>query len=517
MQVRSTAFCVILTLAVTTVSNSEQQPPNILLILADDLGWSDTGCYGHRFHETPHIDRLSNQGMRFTQYYAPSPVCSSTRASMLTGMNPARTGITRHIGTLARPFERMIEPKIAVELGQKLTTYAQSLKKAGYVTAHIGKWHLHEGVVLDEARKRLGQRKFTNTDYREVLKNDAVRKRFEAQLPPARGFDSSIVTPAGGTHFYPFSTTGYTEELKSGTYMADFLTDRALAFLEDWSGKQPFFLQLHHLAPHWKIEAKQDAVERFRKKPKPESGVNNPRYAALVGHLDESVGKILKKLDELKLADNTVVIFTSDNGAIYFRTNGEGVDDRPITTNAPLRGEKGSLYEGGIRVPCIVRWPGVVKPGAVSREIAIGTDLLPTLLEIAGASLPEQPLDGVSLLPVLKRSAQLPHRPLFFHYPHYHHDEPSGVVRDGDWKLKESYVDGALELYNLRHDLSETRNLVDRFPTKAAALQAKLAVWRKSVGAKMPIRNPAYDPKRAHLFSKNGEFLKHHADGPIEK
>ena len=391
MQVCSVAFSVILALAVTTVLNSAERPPNILLILADDLGWSDTGCYGHQFHETPNIDRLSNQGMRFTQYYAPSPVCSSTRASLLTGMNPARTGITRHMGTLARPFERLIEPKIAAEVDQKLTTYAHSLKRAGYMTAHVGKWHLHERVVLDEARKRLGQRQFTNTDYREVLKNDAVRRRFEAQLPPARGFDLSIVTPAGGTHFYPFSTIGYSGELKPGTYMADFLTDRALTVLEEARTRnRPFFLQLHHLAPHWRIEAKQDAVERFHKKPKPESGVNNPRYAALVGHLDESVGQILTKLDELKLADNTVVIFTSDNGAIYFRQNGEGVDDRPITTNAPLRGEKGSLYEGGIRVPFIVRWPGVVKPGAVSREIAIGTDLLPTLLEIAGASLPER-------------------------------------------------------------------------------------------------------------------------------
>ena len=371
---------------------------------------------------------------------------------------------------------------------------------------------------MEETQKRLGQRQLTLADYREVLGIDAVRKRYEAQLPPARGFNSSIVTRASGTHFYPFTTIGYSDKLKPGTYLADFLTDRALGFLEEIRiENRPFFLQLHHLAPHWKIEAKQDTIARFDRKPKPESGVNNSRYAALLWHLDESVGRILKKLDELKLADNTVVIFTSDNGAIYFRPNGEGIDGQPVTTNAPLRGEKGSLYEGGIRVPIIVRWPAVVKTGAVSHEIAIGTDLLPTLLKIADIPLPEQPLDGVSLLPVLKQSAKLPPRPLFFHYPHYHHDEPSGVIRDGDWKLKESYVDGTLELFNLRHDVSETRNLSARYPAKAAELHSKLADWRNSVGAKMPTKNVDYDSKRAFQFFANGQFLRHHIDAHTEK
>ncbi|MAG94729.1 MAG: hypothetical protein CMJ48_13445 [Planctomycetaceae bacterium] len=316
-----------------------------------------------------------------------------------------------------------------------------------------------------------------------------------------------VTTPAGGTHFFPLRVRGYDEPLPAeGAYLADFLTDLAVRFIEEHR-KGPFFLELNHLIPHWRIEAKERTIAKYRAKPKPLSGTNNPKYAAMFEHLDDSVGRVLKTIERLGLSEKTIVVFTSDNGAIYFRPNGEGADGA-ITTNAPLRGEKGSLYEGGIRVPQIVRWSKVVPPGTLTRTPAIGMDLLPTFAEVSGATLPDQSLDGVSLVPVLSGTGTLQRRDLFWHYPHYHHDEPSGAIREGDWKLKESYVDGGFELFNLRHDLSETRNLAARYPMRAEQLRSRLSAWRKSVGAQMPTPNPEYDPARAHEFWKAGRLME---------
>jgi uncharacterized sulfatase len=274
-------------------------------------------------------------------------------------------------------------------------------------------------------------------------------------------------------------------------------TDKAIEFIEE-KKQEPFFLYLSHHTVHIKLEAPQELVEKYEKKPKPASGVNHPVYAAMVEHLDTSIGRIMKKLDDLDLADRTMVIFFSDNGGLYQAYGGYRGKRESVMSNAPLRDEKGTLYEGGIRVPLIVRWPGVIRPGATCNVPATSVDFYPMFLDILGAKGPaNQPLDGESLLPLLEQTGTLDRDAIYWHYPHYHHSRPAGAIREGKWKLIEFFEDGKLELYDLNKDIGETKNLADERPRKAAQLQKKLARWRKSVKAKMPTPNPDYDPARA--------------------
>lgn len=429
--------------------------PNIVLIVADDLGWADLSSTGSRYYETPNIDRLGREGMYFPQFYV-SQNCSPTRACMMTGQYAPRTGVYT-VTNLDRGREenrKMNVPENVTNLPLDRMTVADVLKAAGYATGMFGKWHLGQGE-----------------DYH----------------PGNRGFDEAIVSM--GRH-YDFSTNPRVGVSK-GAYLADFLTDRAVQFIEKNKGR-PFFLYLPHFAVHTPLEAKPEPIEKFEGKP-PAGGHNNPTYAAMIASLDESVGRVLAKLDELKLSDRTMVIFTSDNGGVG-GYEAAGISAGEITDNAPLRAGKGTLYDGGIRVPYFVKYPPMVQAGTTCDTPAIHVDILPTLVELAGADRPNQPLDGVSIVPLFKDSkTALSREALFWHFPGYLEGKggnwrttPVGVIRCGDFKLMEFYEDGRLELYNLKDDLGEKTNLAARMPEKARELRGRLAAWRMELRAVMP-------------------------------
>jgi len=429
------------------------RPLNFVFFLIDDLGQRDLGCYGSTVYETPHIDRLAGQGMRFTDAYAACPVCSPTRASILTGKYPARLRLTDWIAGHRRPFAKLAVPDWTQYLAHEEVTIPEALKAAGYVSASIGKWHLG------------------GPEHR----------------PEAQGFDVNFAGDHRGqppSYFAPYKIPGVSDE-RPGEYLSDRLTDEALRFIEANKAK-PFFLYFAHYAVHTPIQAKKDLTEKFRQKGRPEKGQNSATYAAMIASVDESVGRVMAKLDELGLADRTVVFFMSDNGGLA-----------AVTSNAPLRAGKGTLYEGGIREPWLVRWPGVVKPGSVCSVPVISTDFYPTILEMAGLKAdPRQAPDGVSIVPLLRQAGAIEREALYWHYPHYHITKPGGAIRAGDWKLIEYYEDGKLELYNLKDDLSETTDLAGKMPERAAELRKKLDDWRRAVGAQMPTPNPNYGPAR---------------------
>jgi len=451
-----------------TAQESRRRPPNIVFILADDLGWTDLGCFGSRYYETPNIDRLCQQGMKFTQAYSNGPNCAPTRASLMSGQYTPRHGIYT-VATGARgleKFRRMIPVENQQNLPLEKVTIAAALKDSGYTTAMFGKWHLGE-----------------TADYH----------------PSRRGFDQAIVSM--GRHFN-FSTNPQVN-VDPDTYLADFLTDQAVRFI-DQNKARPFFLYLPHFAVHVPHEAKKELISKYEKK-QPAGGHHSPVYAAMIESLDQSVGRILDKLDELQLAGNTIVIFFSDNGGVG-GYEAAGVPAKGITANAPLRGGKGMLYEGGIRVPLIVRWTGTVKPGSVCDEPVISLDFYPTFLELAGASArPDHKLDGRSLSPLLQSAgkARLNREAMFWHFPGYleagadtgnWRTTPAGAVRSGNYKLVEFFEDGHVELYNLKEDIGETRDLARKMPEKASELHGKLKAWRQAIRAPMPTPNAAYQP-----------------------
>ena len=426
-------------------------PPNIVFLLIDDLGWSDVACYGNRFHETPAIDSLAAAGVRFTDFYAATPVCSSTRSTIQSGQYSARTAITDFIPGHFRPFERLVVPEIEHQLADDVQSPGELLAAAGYATGYFGKWHL--GPEPEQLGYQTTQRQ--------------LDEAFEAWRPTKAAGPKSI----------------------------DRLTDATLWFLSQHRD-EPFFVTLSHHAVHIPVEAQAATIDKYRSKPKLPAGVNNPAYAAMMEDLDASIARILAKLEQWNLADNTVVVFTSDNGGLRRIYTGVGEE---ITTNAPLRDEKGTLYEGGVRVPLIVRWPKAIAADGVCQQPATTADLLPTFCELAAAPTPRQTLDGVSLAALLRDpSAELDRDAVYFHYPHYHHSRPASAIRQGDWKLIEFLDDGSLELYRLPDDLSETRNLARENPQLAKQLQARLEDWRQDVGARMPTLNPKHDPQRAH-------------------
>jgi arylsulfatase A-like enzyme len=455
---RMSLFCSLFLIAV--VSRAENRP-NIVFILADDLGWTDLGVQGSKYYETPSIDRLASQGMRLTNYHN-CQNCTPTRAALMSGQYSPRTGVYT-VGSIDR-FAWQTRPLRPVDNVQNLPlskiTIAQSLNAAGYATGMFGKWHLGE-----------------QGEYH----------------PGRRGFDEAIVSM--GKHF-DFATNPETA-YPAGQYLADFLTDKAVDFIRRHR-KEPFFLYLPHFAVHAPLDAKPALIERFRPKP-PVGGHRNPVYAAMIASVDESVGRVLATLGECGLAENTVVIFSSDNGGVGgYTREGIGRESNDTTDNAPLRSGKGSLYEGGTRDPFIVRWPGVTRPGSTCDAPTIHVDLYPTLLEIAGARAPEDyPLDGETLVPLLRNAgASLRRDAIYQHFPGYlgigkdqWRTTPVGVIHAGDWKLMEFFEDGRQELYNLRSDLGETKNLAAEMPDKARELRARLVAWRQSVSAPMPTPN----------------------------
>lgn len=450
-------------------------PLNILLILADDLGWADLGCHGADLHETPRIDALAREGMRFNQAYAMS-VCSPTRAMLLTGRHAARVGITIWSeGSLERnTSRRLLQAESRHDLPPTEITLAKHLRDGGYLTALVGKWHLGDA-------------------------NHA---------PETHGFDLNI----GGTHWgapatywWPYAGAGrfgaqfrYVPGLgfgRAGEYLTDRLTEEALRVI-DHAGDRPFFLYVAHHAPHTPIEAKAEDVRYFQARLRPGSRHRNPTYAAMLKSLDEGVGRVLDHLRARGLEDRTIVVFTSDNGG-QVNVDPPARSGVPSTRNAPLRSGKGSLYEGGIRVPLLVRWPGVTPRGAVSDAPVLLADLFPTLLRAAARPVPEG-IDGVDLSALLRDpAAQLGRDALYFHYPHYYETTtPVGAIRTGAWKLLEYFEDGRVELFNLAADPGEEHDLAAADPARAADLRSRLARWRAEVGARMPTVNPSPRPTK---------------------
>jgi arylsulfatase A-like enzyme len=440
--------------------------PNIIFILADDLGYTDVACFGSKYYETPNIDKLAAQGMRLTSHHHHQN-CQPTRAALMSGQYAPRTGVYT-VGGIDR-FDWSMRPLRPVEnvtsLPIEKVTIAQTLKKAGYATGMFGKWHL--GL---------------NGEYH----------------PGKRGFDEAI--ESSGKHF-DFQTTPKVEYPK-GQYLADFLTDKAVDFIQRHKNG-PFFLYLPHFGVHSPHQAKPELIAKFKDKPGV-GGHNQPVYAAMIASVDENMGRIMTELEKLGISDDTVLIFSSDNGGVGGYTR-EGVKKGgDITDNAPLRSGKGSLYEGGTRVPFIVRWPGVTTAGSSTDIPSIHVDLYPTLVEIAGAAAPEnQPLDGESLAPLFRDpKATLKRDAIYQHFPGYlgagensWRTTPVGLIQSGPWKLMEFFEDKHLELYNLADDIGETKNLAAEMPNKE--LHTKMLAWREAVGAKIPTPNtPTAAPKK---------------------
>ncbi len=435
--------------------------PNVILIVADDLGWADLACYGSTFHKTPHLDRMAMAGMKFSEAYAACPVCSPTRAALLTGKHPARLQITDWIpGRPNRPDQIVNRPAFRNELPLNEVTLAEAFKTAGYATAHIGKWHLGG----------------------------------DGFGPKEQGFDINIAGDHTGTplsYFAPFQNKGRTmpglEKAEAGEYLTDRLTSEAEAFVRA-NAQKPFFLYLPHYGVHTPMRAKAELVKKYADKPA-FGKQSNAVYAAMLESVDDSVGRVRKLLDELKISDNTIVIFTSDNGGLA-TLEGQA---NPSTFNGPLREGKGYLYEGGIRVPLLAVGPGI-KPG-LSNVPVTSQDFFPTLCELCDIPLSAK-LDGVSVVPLLHGGEAPKRDALYWHYPHYANQgsRPGGAIRDGQYKLIEYYERNRRELFDLKSDLNESQNLIEAKPEIAKALTAKLAAWRIEVGAQMPVPNPNYTP-----------------------
>lgn len=481
MSLRLLALATALGMA-AAVEADEPAGPNVVFFLVDDLGWRDLGCFGSTFYETPHADRLARDGMRFTSGYAACPVCSPTRASILSGKYPARLATTDYFGA-AQPdaWKRntlLLPAAYSERLPREETTLAEAFHAAGYATFFAGKWHLGP----------------------------------EGYWPEDQGFDVNRGGcerggPYGGNkYFSPYGNPRLADG-PPGEHLPDRLATETVKFIESHRDG-PFFAYLSFYSVHTPLMARPDLQAKYAEKAKrleatgpawlPEGTrqvrqvQNHAVYAGMVEAMDSAVGKVLDALDRLRLAERTVVVFMSDNGGL---STSEGSP----TSNVPLRAGKGWMYEGGIREPMIVRWPGVTRPGSACDQPVTSTDFYPTLLEIAGLpARPEQHGDGVSIVPLLRGTGVPERDAIYWHYPHYGNQggAPAGAVRSGDWKLIEWYEDGRLELFNLRDDLGEQHNVADRHPDKVQELHAKLKTWRSSVGARMPSPNPRYNPSR---------------------
>lgn len=440
-------------------ASASKKRTNILLIMIDDLGWMDLHCQGNDRLDTPNIDKLASDGMRFTDFYAAAPVCSPTRAAIMTGQSPARLGLTNHApdrASFAPKNAKLLSAEMIDYLPLEHVTIAERLKEGGYATGFFGKWHL------------------------SAKKKSAEGPNEPDLRPEHQGFDVNV----GGCHFGgpptyfdPYRIPSI-KNRREGEYLPDRLADETIEFMRAHR-EEPFFAALWNYTVHWPMEAPKDLIEKYEKRLGP--GLKDAAYGAMIEAMDLAMGRVFAAIDELKLAENTLVIFASDNGGFG------GVSD-----NRPLRADKGHLYEGGIRVPLIVRWPGVVRANTICKTPVVSMDFYPTLLDAAG--LPGESgktLDGESIMPLLKRKGRLRRNAIYFHYPNYAFhgaNRLGGAIREGDYKLIERYEDDSVELFNLGEDLSEKNDLAKKMPERAAGLKRKLDAWLLECGAKMPKR-----------------------------
>lgn len=463
--------------------------PNVVVFFVDDLGWTDLGCFGSDFYETPAIDRLANNGVKFTQAYAACTVCSPSRAALLTGQVPARLHVTDFIPGHAVENTPLTMPQWTQRLELEQITIAELLQQAGYRTAHLGKWHL------------------TPRDRNSVPNDDGNYPEF---YPERQGFEFNIggcERGAPASYFWPYGRGKTVQERRQNntfrtipptahehateeTYLTDQLADEAVRLIAEF-GQEPFFVYFPFYNVHTPLQGRPDLVQKYRRKLQshPDVRHRNPVYAAMVECVDQAVGRVMQQLADQGVADRTLVILTSDNGGLAPKA----------TSNHPLRQGKGSVYEGGVRVPAIVSWPGVTAGSAISAQPIITMDVFPTIMEATGTQWPDglrDSIDGQSLLPLLKspETAALSRTTLFWHYPHYHMmgAVPHSVIRAGDWKLIE-FHHGPVELYDLASDLHEDHNLAEERPQQVTQLQRQLHDWRHQVDAQMPTSNSDYD------------------------
>jgi arylsulfatase A-like enzyme len=459
-------FLLLLTIAGCSSGASETSPPNIVFVFADDLGWADVNSFdpmNRGFYETPHIDSLAAQGLRFVQAYANGANCAPTRAALMSGQYYPNQPIY-HVGAPSQGA--MIPAENAAHLPTSKTTLAEALKQSNYVSASIGKWHIGEPPETG---------------------------------PAQHGFDENVGGYLAGNpgvweggYFQP-NNNPYIDDARPDEYLTDYLTRKAVSFIERHQ-EQPFYLHLSYYTPHSPFQAPKDIVETYQRK-EGEGGHNHPTYAAMIESMDRGVGRLMATLDRLGLTDDTMFIFYSDNGG----RGGYGFlghAENDITSNAPLKSGKGSFYEGGIRVPLIVRWPGVIDPGGTSNEPVIGIDFYPTLLAATGTEPPpDYPLDGESLLPLFRDAEATLDRPsLYWHFPGYPNAEwrtsPVSVIRSGPWKLMLFYEDQRLELYDLATDQGETQNRAQDRSDIRERLHRELTQWLEATGAPLPKPRP---------------------------
>ncbi|MBD0400781.1 sulfatase [Flammeovirga sp. EKP202] len=477
------------------VEAKKKPKPNVIFILVDDLGYMDLGCYGSSFYETPNLDALAKKSVKFTNAYAASPVCSPTRSSIMTGKYPSRIKMTNHSGIIGPkgPGYKLLAPKPNGSLPLEEYTLAEALRDNGYFTAHVGKWHLQ-----------------------------SHHEKGTEHYPEAHGFDVNVAGHnAGqpGSYFFPYqhpehkwSNVPGLEDGIPEEYLTDRLTTEAISIIKE-KREKPFFLNLWFYTVHTPLEGKKEKIEKYRAKAEkmginglhqgiPEhnhyhkKNQNNLNYAAMVESMDENIGRIIDALKKEGLYDNTIIIVTSDNGGL---STGKG--KYSATSNLPLRAGKGWAYEGGIREPLLVYWPNQTQEGVSCDEPVVSTDFYPTILDMIGAkAVKNQYIDGISFLPSLKNTnASLKREAIYFHYPHYHGLNsmgPSGAIRMGDYKLVERFDDMSVELYNLKTDVGETKDISNDFPKITTKLKAKLHQWREESGAVMPTTNNNYDASK---------------------
>lgn len=476
------AFLLFICIGFKGLGQGDDEKLNVVFILADDLGWSDLSGYGSDLHETPNLDRLAKQGMKFTNAYAAAPICTPSRASIMTGKFPARLHMTTWHENSGVPApnkkDKLVPPVTIGNLPLNETTIAEVFQEAGYFTAHVGKWHLGDA----------------------------------AHYPQTHGFEVNIggtMWGAPDTYWSPFRGQNFQNEYryipdlgetsenyksKATPYLTDVLTDKAVQIIKEKSNK-PFFLNLWYHTVHTPIEGKPHLVEYYKKKVRPGMKDQNYEYAAMVASLDENVGRVLKAISDAGIDNNTVVIFFSDNGGRI----GKYKSWETVANNSPLRSGKGSLYEGGIREPLIIKWPGITKTGSNCDYPVISNDFFPTLMEITAlkkSGLNHDLHDGVSLMPLLKNpKLPLQRETLFWHSPHYYTTtSPVSSIRKGHWKLIHYFEDDHLELYDLDKDMGEKNNLEDTYPEIAKNLYEELKTWRKDVDAQFPSFNSLYVP-----------------------